>query len=108
MDEVCPPPPFSHPNRFPPQPLQRIDNDVDLRGEQHPIAGFTYPPSHHAPTLSPSVPLHYLPHDPLHQELPFGVVSPGQEGGRGGVEGGAVLHGPELPPHLSPRSHTPT
>ncbi|XP_009891879.1 PREDICTED: E3 ubiquitin-protein ligase RNF38-like [Charadrius vociferus] len=56
-----------------PQPLQRIDNDVDLRGEQHPIAGFTYPPSHHAPTLSPSVPLHYLPHDPLHQELPFGV-----------------------------------
>ncbi|NXM60471.1 RNF44 protein, partial [Illadopsis cleaveri] len=46
------------------QPLQRIDNDVDLRGEQHPIAGFTYPPSHHAPTLSPSMPLHYLPHDP--------------------------------------------
>ncbi|KAI6076884.1 RING finger protein 44 isoform X1 [Aix galericulata] len=57
-------------------PLQRIDNDVDLRGEQHPIAGFTYPPSHHAPTLSPSVPLHYLPHDPLHQELPFGVPYP--------------------------------
>ncbi|PKK21819.1 ring finger protein 44 [Columba livia] len=63
--------------QHPRMPLQRIDNDVDLRGEQHPIAGFTYPPSHHTPTLSPSVPLHYLPHDPLHQELPFGVVSPG-------------------------------
>lgn len=49
--------------QHPRMPLQRIDNDVDLRGEQHPIAGFTYPPSHHAPTLSPSVPLHYLPHD---------------------------------------------
>ncbi|KQK85101.1 RING finger protein 44-like protein [Amazona aestiva] len=60
--------------QHPRMPLQRIDNDVDLRGEQHPIAGFTYPPSHHAPTLSPSVPLHYLPHDPLHQELPFGVA----------------------------------
>ncbi|KFW87542.1 RING finger protein 44, partial [Manacus vitellinus] len=59
--------------QHPRMPLQRIDNDVDLRGEQHPIAGFTYPPSHHAPTLSPSMPLHYLPHDPLHQELPFGV-----------------------------------
>uniref|UniRef100_A0A8V5H308 Uncharacterized protein n=1 Tax=Melopsittacus undulatus TaxID=13146 RepID=A0A8V5H308_MELUD len=62
--------------QHPRMPLQRIDNDVDLRGEQHPIAGFTYPPSHHAPTLSPSVPLHYLPHDPLHQELPFGVPYP--------------------------------
>ncbi|NXK34468.1 RNF44 protein, partial [Piprites chloris] len=62
--------------QHPRMPLQRIDNDVDLRGEQHPIAGFTYPPSHHAPTLSPSMPLHYLPHDPLHQELPFGVPYP--------------------------------
>ncbi|XP_071671001.1 RING finger protein 44, partial [Patagioenas fasciata] len=62
--------------QHPRMPLQRIDNDVDLRGEQHPIAGFTYPPSHHTPTLSPSVPLHYLPHDPLHQELPFGVPYP--------------------------------
>uniref|UniRef100_A0A8C5UDD4 Ring finger protein 44 n=3 Tax=Malurus TaxID=55806 RepID=A0A8C5UDD4_9PASS len=50
--------------QHPRMPLQRIDNDVDLRGEQHPITGFTYPPSHHAPTLSPSMPLHYLPHDP--------------------------------------------
>lgn len=92
----------SQPNLFPPQPLQRIDNDVDLRGEQHPIAGFTYPPSHHAPTLSPSVPLHYLPHDPLHQELPFGVVSSRLGVGRTPWS----WHGSER--HVSPHSHTPT
>lgn len=92
----------SQPNLFPPQPLQRIDNDVDLRGEQHPIAGFTYPPSHHAPTLSPSVPLHYLPHDPLHQELPFGVVSSRLGVGRMPWS----WHGSER--HVSPHSHTPT
>lgn len=59
-----------------PQPLQRIENEVELRGEQHSMGGFSYSPSHHTPALSPSVPL-YLPHthDPLHQELPFGVVS---------------------------------
>ena len=83
---------------------------MDLRGEQHPIAGFTYPPSHHAPTLSPSVPLHYLPHDPLHQELPFGVVSPrlGAEGCR------SCGHGPEppslpaaIPPHDAPAAEHP-
>ncbi|KAH0629908.1 hypothetical protein JD844_012384, partial [Phrynosoma platyrhinos] len=63
--------------QHPRMPLQRIENEVELRGEQHPIGGFSYSPSHHTPALSPSVPLHYLPHthDPLHQELPFGVVS---------------------------------
>uniref|UniRef100_A0A8D1R3K5 Ring finger protein 44 n=2 Tax=Sus scrofa TaxID=9823 RepID=A0A8D1R3K5_PIG len=55
------------------QPLQRLDNDVDLRGDQHPLGSFTYSTSAPGPTLSPSVPLHYLPHDPLHQELSFGV-----------------------------------
>ncbi|XP_040820567.1 RING finger protein 44 isoform X1 [Ochotona curzoniae] len=54
-------------------PLQRLDSDVDLRGDQHPLGSFTYSTSAPGPTLSPSVPLHYLPHDPLHQELSFGV-----------------------------------
>lgn len=57
------------------QPLQRLDNDVDLRGDQHPLGSFTYSSSATGPALSPSVPLHYLPHEPLHQELSFGVVS---------------------------------
>lgn len=57
------------------QPLQRLDNDMDLRGDQHPLGSFTYSTSATGPALSPSVPLHYLPHDPLHQELSFGVVS---------------------------------
>lgn len=57
------------------QPLQRLDNDVDLRGDQHSLGSFTYSTSAPGPALSPSVPLHYLPHDPLHQELSFGVVS---------------------------------
>ena len=57
------------------QPLQRLDSDVDLRGDQHPLGSFTYSTSAPGPTLSPSVPLHYLPHDTLHQELSFGVVS---------------------------------
>lgn len=76
---------------------------MDLRGEQHTIAGFTYPPSHHAPTLSPSMPLHYLPHDPLHQELPFGVVSSHPGEGLGTLWG---WHGSEC--SVSPCSHTPT
>ncbi|NWX94542.1 RNF44 protein, partial [Nothoprocta ornata] len=90
--------------QHPRMPLQRIDNDVELRGEQHPIAGFTYPPSHHAPPLSPSVPLHYLPPEPLHQELPFGVVS-----ARGAARRGPRrrrLSPPSLPqpyPHMLPR-----
>lgn len=57
------------------QPLQRLENDLDLRGDQHPLGSFTYSTSATGPALSPSVPLHYLPHDPLHQELSFGVVS---------------------------------
>ena len=56
------------------QPLQRMENEVDLRGEQHPLGTFSYPPSHHPPAMPPSIPLPYLPQEPLHQELPFGVV----------------------------------
>ncbi|MGH0181301.1 UNVERIFIED_CONTAM: hypothetical protein FKN15_012416 [Acipenser sinensis] len=58
------------------QPLQRVENDVEMRGDQHPVGGFSYPPAYHPPTMPPSVPLQYLPHDPLHQELPFGVPYP--------------------------------
>ncbi|KAB1259898.1 RING finger protein 44 [Camelus dromedarius] len=83
-----PPPPAPHPQpahmaplgqfvslqtQHPRMPLQRLDNDVDLRGEQHPLGSFTYSTSAPGPALSPSMPLHYLPHDPLHQELSFGV-----------------------------------
>ncbi|XP_072880023.1 LOW QUALITY PROTEIN: E3 ubiquitin-protein ligase RNF38-like [Hemitrygon akajei] len=57
-------------------PLQRIENEVELLGEHLPVSGFTYPPSPHPPTLPPSAPLQFLPHDPLHQELPFGVPYP--------------------------------
>ncbi|XP_072445848.1 E3 ubiquitin-protein ligase RNF38 isoform X2 [Chiloscyllium punctatum] len=57
-------------------PLQRIENEVELLGEHLPVGGFTYPPSPHPPTLPPSAPLQFLPHDPLHQELPFGVPYP--------------------------------
>lgn len=56
------------------QPLQRVENDVDLRGDQHPLGTFSYSPSHHPPALPPSLPLQYLPQEPLHPELPFGVV----------------------------------
>lgn len=84
---------------------------MDLRGEQHPIAGFTYPPSHHAPTLSPSMPLHYLPHDPLHQELPFGVVSPHPGRAWGHCGAGTTLSAPSLPaaipPHDAPAAQHP-
>ncbi|MGH0140365.1 UNVERIFIED_CONTAM: hypothetical protein FKN15_042106 [Acipenser sinensis] len=58
------------------QPLQRVENDVEMRGDQHHVGGFSYPPAHHPPAMPPSVPLQYLPHDPLHQELPFGVPYP--------------------------------
>ncbi|KAL1784869.1 RING finger protein 44 isoform X1 [Sigmodon hispidus] len=54
-------------------PRMRLDNDIDLRGDQHPLGSFTYSTSATGPALSPSVPLHYLPHDALHQELSFGV-----------------------------------
>ncbi|XP_058721309.1 E3 ubiquitin-protein ligase RNF38 isoform X2 [Poecile atricapillus] len=55
-------------------PLQRIENDVELLGEHLPVGGFTYPPSAHPPTLPPSAPLQFLAHDPLHQEVSFGVA----------------------------------
>ncbi|XP_041879457.1 E3 ubiquitin-protein ligase RNF38 isoform X2 [Corvus kubaryi] len=55
-------------------PLQRIENDVELLGEHLPVGGFTYPPSAHPPTLPPSAPLQFLAHDPLHQEMSFGVA----------------------------------
>ncbi|XP_065512215.1 E3 ubiquitin-protein ligase RNF38 isoform X5 [Caloenas nicobarica] len=57
-------------------PLQRIENEVELLGEHLPVGGFTYPPSAHPPTLPPSAPLQFLTHDPLHQEVPFGVPYP--------------------------------
>ncbi|XP_053859107.1 E3 ubiquitin-protein ligase RNF38 isoform X2 [Vidua macroura] len=57
-------------------PLQRIENDVELLGEHLPVGGFTYPPSAHPPTLPPSAPLQFLAHDPLHQEMSFGVPYP--------------------------------
>eukprot|EP00074_Homo_sapiens_P105209 XP_024301770.1 RING finger protein 44 isoform X5 [Homo sapiens] len=70
----CLPPPFvSLQTQHPRMPLQRLDNDVDLRGDQPSLGSFTYSTSAPGPALSPSVPLHYLPHDPLHQELSFGV-----------------------------------
>ncbi|XP_053424808.1 E3 ubiquitin-protein ligase RNF38 isoform X4 [Nycticebus coucang] len=57
-------------------PLQRIENEVELLGEHLPVGGFTYPPSAHPPTLPPSAPLQFLTHDPLHQEVSFGVPYP--------------------------------
>ncbi|XP_068596659.1 RING finger protein 44 [Brachionichthys hirsutus] len=62
--------------QHPRMPLQRVENEVDLRGDQHPLGTFSYPPSHHPPALPPSLPLQYLPQEPLHQELPFGVPYP--------------------------------
>uniref|UniRef100_A0A8B9K674 RING-type domain-containing protein n=1 Tax=Astyanax mexicanus TaxID=7994 RepID=A0A8B9K674_ASTMX len=60
--------------QHPRMPLQRVENEVDLRGDQHPLGTFSYPPAHHPPAaMPPSVPLQYLPQEPLHQELPFGV-----------------------------------
>ncbi|XP_064236064.1 E3 ubiquitin-protein ligase RNF38 isoform X2 [Aotus nancymaae] len=57
-------------------PLQRIENEVELLGEHLPVGGFTYPPSAHPATLPPSAPLQFLTHDPLHQEVSFGVPYP--------------------------------
>ncbi|XP_048786978.1 E3 ubiquitin-protein ligase RNF38 isoform X3 [Lagopus muta] len=57
-------------------PFQRIENEVELLGEHLPVGGFTYPPSAHPPTLPPSTPLQFLTHDPLHQEVSFGVPYP--------------------------------
>lgn len=57
------------------QPLQRIENDVELLGEHLSLgAGLHYPPTTH-PALTPhSTQLHFLSHDPLPQEF-FGVVN---------------------------------
>ncbi|XP_064811522.1 RING finger protein 44 isoform X2 [Oncorhynchus masou masou] len=62
----------------PRMPLQRVENEVDLRGDQHPLGTFSYPASslHHPPAMPPSVPLQYLPQEPLHQEMPFPVPYP--------------------------------
>ncbi|XP_075064263.1 E3 ubiquitin-protein ligase RNF38 isoform X2 [Mixophyes fleayi] len=57
-------------------PLQRIENEVELLGEHLPVGGFTYPPPAHAPTLQPTAPLQFITHDPLHQEVSFGVPYP--------------------------------
>ncbi|KAM4053132.1 E3 ubiquitin-protein ligase RNF38 isoform 2-T2 [Anomaloglossus baeobatrachus] len=57
-------------------PLQRIENEVEILGEHLPVGGFTYPPNAHAPTLQPSAPLQFITHDPLHQEVSFGVPYP--------------------------------
>lgn len=57
------------------QPLQRIENEVELLGEHLSLgAGLHYPPATH-PALTPhSAQLHFLSHEPLPQEF-FGVVS---------------------------------
>ncbi|XP_053573019.1 RING finger protein 44 isoform X2 [Bombina bombina] len=54
-------------------PLQRIDNEMDLRSEQHHMGNFPFHHSHPVPALPPSVPMHYLSHEALHQELSFPV-----------------------------------
>ncbi|KAM9413048.1 RING finger protein 44-like isoform 2-T9 [Salvelinus alpinus] len=64
--------------QHPRMPLQRVENEVDLRGDQHPLGTFSYPASshHHPSAMPPSVPLQYLPQEPLHQEIPFSVPYP--------------------------------
>uniref|UniRef100_A0A665W8Z1 RING finger protein 44 n=1 Tax=Echeneis naucrates TaxID=173247 RepID=A0A665W8Z1_ECHNA len=86
-------------------PLQRVDNEVDLRGEQHPLGTFSYPPSHHPPALPPSLPLQYLPQEPLHQELPFGVPYPHMLPRR--VSGQRYRLQQPLPPPPPPPSYYP-
>ncbi|KAM9769949.1 RING finger protein 44-like [Menidia menidia] len=60
----------------PRSPLQRIENEVDIVGEQLPVGGgFSYAHHHHhhhhpPPSTLPSTPLQFLSHhDPLSQEL---------------------------------------
>ncbi|XP_055648790.1 E3 ubiquitin-protein ligase RNF38-like isoform X2 [Falco peregrinus] len=78
-----------HPSHLPPpgqfvpfqaqqsrSPLQRIENEVEMLGEHLPIGSFTYPPSTHPPTLTSSAPIQFLTHDPLYQEVSFGVPYP--------------------------------
>ncbi|KAM4750772.1 E3 ubiquitin-protein ligase RNF38 [Anableps anableps] len=84
---ISPPPHLSHhpphlPTQFlpfqtqqPRSPLQRIENEVDIVGEQLPVGGnFSYAHHHHhhqpPSALPPSTPLQFLSHhDPLSQEL---------------------------------------
>ncbi|XP_075823438.1 E3 ubiquitin-protein ligase RNF38 isoform X3 [Microtus pennsylvanicus] len=77
------PPHLAPPGQFVPfqtqqsrSPLQRIENEVELLGEHLQVGSFTYPPSAHPPALPPSAPLQFLTHDPLHQEVSFGVPYP--------------------------------
>ncbi|XP_078532668.1 E3 ubiquitin-protein ligase RNF38 isoform X1 [Lissotriton helveticus] len=57
-------------------PLQRIENEVEMLGEHLPVGSFSYPPSAHPTPLPPSAPLQFLTHDPLHQDVSFGVPYP--------------------------------
>ncbi|XP_069486561.1 E3 ubiquitin-protein ligase RNF38 isoform X2 [Ambystoma mexicanum] len=57
-------------------PLQRIENEVELLGEHLPVGSFTFPTSAHPTAFPPSAPLQFLTHDPLHQEVSFGVPYP--------------------------------
>ncbi|MED6260935.1 E3 ubiquitin-protein ligase rnf38 [Ataeniobius toweri] len=82
---ISPPPHLSHhpthlPTQFlpfqtqPRSPLQRIENEVDIVGDQIPVGGnFSYAHHHHhqpPSALPPSTPLQFLSHhDPLSQEL---------------------------------------
>ncbi|KAM5170795.1 RING finger protein 44 isoform 1-T1 [Mantella aurantiaca] len=54
-------------------PLQRIDNELELRGDQHHMGNFPFHHSHPVPAIPHSAPMHYLSHDALHQELSFPV-----------------------------------
>ncbi|XP_076018845.1 RING finger protein 44 isoform X1 [Genypterus blacodes] len=91
--------------QHPRMPLQRVENEVDLRGDQHPLGTFSYPPSHHPPALPPSLPLQYLPQEPLHQELPFGVPYPHMLPRR--VNGQRYRLQQPLPPPPPPPSYYP-
>ncbi|TKS72557.1 RING finger protein 44 [Collichthys lucidus] len=91
--------------QHPRMPLQRVENEVDLRGDQHPMGTFSYPPSHHPPALPPSLPLQYLPQEPLHQELPFGVPYPHMLPRR--VNGQRYRLQQPLPPPPPPPSYYP-
>ncbi|KAM8732713.1 RING finger protein 44 isoform 1-T2 [Acanthopagrus schlegelii] len=91
--------------QHPRMPLQRVENEVDLRGDQHPLGTFSYPPSHHPPALPPSLPLQYLPQEPLHQELPFGVPYPHMLPRR--VSGQRYRLQQPLPPPPPPPSYYP-
>lgn len=91
--------------QHPRMPLQRVDNEVDLRGDQHPLGTFSYPPAHRPPALPPPLPLQYLPQEPLHQELPFGVPYPHMLPRR--VSGQRYRLQQPLPPPPPPPSYYP-